>query len=621
MKVLLVSMPWASVNRPSLALGVLTAAAGTLCEEEHIVDQYNANIKWVEYTNIETSGELDTHKFARISDNYFLGVGEWIFTNALYDVEIWRKEEFLNFAKVNNFNAEIALKYHKLAPKFINLTAKELAFSDYDLIGFSSSFLQNVPSLALAKKIKEMNPCKKIVFGGANCDGIQGITLHKNFPFVDYVIRGEGELAFSELLDNLEKNNSLDAINGLCWRGEKGESISNKDTLVPIAMNQVPQPIYKNYFEDIQLTGIYKTIEPELILESSRGCWWGQKHQCTFCGLNGNFMNYRSKDPDKVIEEITNVVKEHRILNISFADNILDMKYFKSLLPKIKELDWDINMFFEIKANITYEQVKLLKEAGVKEVQPGIENLSTNVLKIMDKGVNGVQNVKLLRNCKEVDLKVDWNYLFGFPKETDADYEYILNQLQSLVHLEPPIAFGRVALERFSPYFNNSELGFVNLGPSKIYSYIYDLPTNEIEDLVYIFESPHYGISSELEREFEAAIENWKKNYKISSLTFNEDDYSEIITITDNRFSNNLLFKLNSIESKIYKTLLNGYSIESLQNRLNIKYNLLVEKDYLQNLLSYWLQLGIIFTDGENYISLAIEESCVKITTWSEAYV
>lgn len=523
--------------------------------------------------------------------------------------------------KKKGLNADVTLKFHKLAPKFVELLANEIANTDYELIGFSSSFLQNIPSLALAKKIKSLNPNKKILFGGANCDGIQGVTLHKNFSFVDYVIRGEGEQAFSSLLDSLEKNTDLNDIDGLCWRKENnGATIINKENLKPIPMEKVPQPIYQNYFHEIEKNGLYKHIEPELILETSRGCWWGQKHQCTFCGLNGNFINYRSKNPLIVVKEIEEAVKKYRILNISFADNILDMKYFKTFLPKIKELDWDINMFFEIKANITYEQVKLLKDAGVKEVQPGIENLSTNVLKIMDKGVNGVQNVKLLRNCKELDIKVDWNYLFGFPEETDDDYDFIFKQLKSLVHLEPPIALGRVALERFSPYFNNPNLGFENLGPAKIYSYIYDLPKKELENLVYIFESPNYGISEIMEKKFDDAINEWKKNYKTSYLIYRENQYGNIIII-DGRFMNNSIIELDHTESIIYKTLLNGYSVISLKNVLETKRSLKIEINYLIDLLNSWVNLEIVFTDKENFISLAIEEASIKIENWNEAYI
>ncbi|QHE59788.1 RiPP maturation radical SAM protein 1 [Rossellomorea vietnamensis] len=518
-KVLLISMPWASIHRPSLALGVLTAAA-ELCEFPHQIDQLSANVRWVEYIKKESDGKLGAKEFTQIADNYFLGAGEWIFTNALYSQKEWKVKEFVEFAKEQGVNSEHLIQMHKLALNFITDLANEIVNKDYDIIGFSSSFLQNVPSLALAKKVKELAPDKLIAFGGANCDGVQGVTLHKNFPFVDFVARGEGERAFMELLDTLETNSPLNKIAGICWRNSLGESIVNEDTAAPVNMNNVPAPIYLDYFKILESSGLSREIEPELILEASRGCWWGQKHQCTFCGLNGSFIDYRSKSPEKFLSELESAVKRYRVLDVSLADNILDMKYYKTLLPKLAELDWDLRMFVEIKANITREQVAMLRKAGFLTIQPGIESLNSRVLRIMDKGVKGIHNIRLLRDCKSEGVAVTWNYLYGFPEESPKDYSMIIKQLPSLVHLIPPMGATRVALERFSPFFNKPEMGMDNLGPSKVYSYIYNLPDEELKDLVYVFESSECGIKGTVEQNLHNGIRQWHNSHKGSTLNY-----------------------------------------------------------------------------------------------------
>lgn len=612
MKTLLVSMPWASIHRPSLALGVL-ASASKSCKYSHTVDQFNANIRWVEYAMKESQGELGVNEFTIIADNYFLGAGEWVFTNSLYNTKEWKVREFCEFAKEQGLKVEHLVKFHEISPKFIQLLAEEISASDYDLIGFSSSFLQNIPSLALAKKIKEINSEKKIVFGGANCDGIQGITLHKNFPFVDFVVRGEGEGAFKSLLDCLEDNSPLKSVGSLCWRNAEGIPQVNGDSTVHTLMNEAPEPDYSEFFEKIYNSSIKRLIEPEIILEASRGCWWGQKHQCTFCGLNGSFMNYRSKNPDVFLSEIKSVVSKYRVMNISLADNILDMKYFNTLLPKIKELDWDLKMFVEIKANISREQVSLLSEAGFTEVQPGIESLNSRVLKIMDKGVTGAQNVRLLRDCKSLGVNVNWNYLYGFPDEKDDDYEMVNRQLDSLVHLNPPAALTRVALERFSPYFNKPELNFENLGPSKIYSYIYDLPISELENLVYVFESPNYGMSEILEEKFEKSIHKWQSLNEKSSLRYLETD-SQVIIIDRraNRTMRNYVLE-KGIDAEIYLALMHGYSINSLKNTLLKNYDLDIDLNKLEKTLYNWMEQGLIFFDGDSYVSLATEANLYTV--------
>ncbi len=606
MKVLLVSMPWASLHRPSLALGVLAAAAKR-CQYLHEIDQLYANIRWVEYTMRRSGGTLGVSAFTQIADGYFLGAGEWVFTNALYGVKEWKLEEFCAFGEEQGLASSELVQMHELAPDFIQNLAVEINSKNYDMIGFTSSFLQNVPSLSLARKLKELNPKILIAFGGANCDGIQGVTLHRNFPFVDFVIRGEGENAFKDLLDALESKSSLSKIGGLCWRDFNGNPVVNMTPARPVNMNEVPAPDYSNFFNLLENSPLSKWIEPELILEASRGCWWGAKHQCTFCGLNGSFIEYRSKSPETFLEELKQAVNCYRVLDISMADNILDMTYFKSLLPKLAELDLDLRMFVEIKANITPDQVSLLREAGFVAVQPGIESLNSKVLRIMDKGVKGVQNVRLLRNCALEGVTVNWNYLYGFPGECDEDYTMIIKQIPALVHLQPPIGGTRVALERFSPYFNNPKLGIENLGPANIYSYIYDLPKEELQDLVYIFESPECGLKGTVEQELMLGIQQWQELHRDSSLSYRKIGQDLLIIDCRKGWPEREIMLYAGGKAEAYLALMNGYSLRSLSNVLARKHGLNIELDELKDYLESWMDSGLIFFDSEHYVSLAVE--------------
>src|SRR4029078_9458024 len=63
----------------------------------------------------------------------------------------------------------------------------------YDIVGFSSTFQQNIPSLALARELKRRHPGVKILFGGANCEDEMGRELHRSFPFLDVVCSGEAD--------------------------------------------------------------------------------------------------------------------------------------------------------------------------------------------------------------------------------------------------------------------------------------------------------------------------------------------------------------------------------------------------------------------------------------------
>ena len=87
--------------------------------------------------------------------------------------------------------------------------------------------------------------------------------------------------------------------------------------------------------------------------ETSRGCWWGAKSHCTFCGLNGSTMAFRRKSPSRAIEEIAYLSARWRAPFIQFVDNILDMKYFDTVLEELAERQLPTRFFYEVKANLS----------------------------------------------------------------------------------------------------------------------------------------------------------------------------------------------------------------------------------------------------------------------------
>src|SRR5262249_11979071 len=160
---------------------------------------------------------------------------------------------------------------------------------------------------------------------------------------------------------------------------------------------------------------------------------------------------------------------------------------------------------------------------GVSHIQPGIESLSTRVLALMDKGVHATQNVQVLRDCEANQLTVDWNFLYGFPGENDADYLTVIEQIPALVHLQPPASGTRIILERFSPYFERPELGFAERQAAEFYQYIYDLPAGEIFDIGYQFSTPAHGITGATAEALSARVAWWNDNYPVSSLVYVRD--------------------------------------------------------------------------------------------------
>jgi ribosomal peptide maturation radical SAM protein 1 len=200
-------------------------------------------------------------------------------------------------------------------------------------------------------------------------------------------------------------------------------------------------------------------------------------------------MAFRSKTPERVIEEITLLQRRYDVRTFSVVDDILDMSYFRSVLPRLAEAKTGIDFFWEIKANLNREHVRLLRDAGVLSVQPGIESLSDHVLKLMRKGTTAFRNIELLKWCKEYGVKPYWNLLYGFPDEIAADYERTAELIRAIWHLDPPTGYGPIRVDRFSPFHADpSSFGLINLRPMVPFTFLYPFDMRTLMKIAYYFD-------------------------------------------------------------------------------------------------------------------------------------
>lgn len=486
LRVALVCMPFFSADRPSIQIGLLSAIARQAGFE---ADPY--------HLNMELAARLP---------NFYDGLctvrghmtGEWLFSVAAFGNETNLDDE----AFFQAFPQEVSLAgrggldtrtfsrlRHELLPQYIDDCLSLVNWADYQVVGFTSTFQQHVASLALARRIKERFPEIVIVFGGANLEDEMGPEYVRAFDFIDYAVVGEGDVVFPALLHALAAERPVGDMPGLIVRGQAGISFNGQAPPVR-NLDGLPVPDYEEYFARAEALGLMNNSQYARMLpiESSRGCWWGQKHHCTFCGLNGLGMTYRSKSPARFLSELSTLVRRHRVTFFEATDNILDMKYVNELFTTIQESKTDYQFFYEVKANLTREQVQLLLRGGVRWIQPGVESMNSHVLQLMKKGSTMLQNVRLLKWCRYYRIRVGWNLLFGFPGEAKEDYEEELEVLKLISHLEPPNWCGRIWMERFSPYFvRRDEFPVHNMQAEASYGYVYPAHVN-LDKIAYHFD-------------------------------------------------------------------------------------------------------------------------------------
>lgn len=603
MRVALVNMPWALIDVPSLALGILRQAATAVPDTE--VEVIHANLDYVDWVTERHAFGINDYYFYSLS-TYFSGVGDWVFSSALYDDREWRVAELLDTVDMSEEQVQLSLALHRDAPDFIaEMTDRILALKP-DLVGFTSTFQQNIPALALARSLKQAAPQVLTAMGGANCDGEQGDAIHRNFPFVDYVFRGEGESSFPQLLTALREGASPAEVPGLCWRAADGSTVLNRMSAKPLAPAQIVAPNYDGYFERLDTSTARNWVEPKLVVEGARGCWWGEKHHCKFCGLNGSFMQFRSKSPDAFWQEILHLVQRHQVLDMFVVDNILDMSWVKTLLPVIIESGYDLRMQYEIKSNMRAPQLQTLFDAGLVNVQPGIESLNSRVLNLMDKGVTGCQNVRMLRDAATSGLSIAWNYLYGFPDETAEDYLPVIDQMPALHHLPPLDGVARIVIERFSPYFNRPELGFGDLKPATQYLTNYDLPESELLDLAYLFSVAPKGVDESVGDRLRAAAARWQREFATSRLT--HTDLGEEILLVSSRedFDWRTLRITDPVQLAMFRLLDLPHAVPALSRKL-AEIGFEVTPAAVGELLRRWVDLGVVFTESDHYVHVAPE--------------
>lgn len=515
--VALVNMPWALSDRPSIQCGLLKAgleAAG------HTVD--------VHYLNLALAADLGADRYLQIAEmpaERTLMLGEWLFTVAAFGTPGDEQSYRAAFTDaVDKACADLGLTFEELCelrevwlPQWLEKALGDIDWPRYDLVGFTSTFEQNVAALAAAARVKQAAPAVPTVFGGANLDGEMGLEFVRRFPDIDYVVTGEGDLALPRLAAALSAGTSALGLPGVAARVSDG-TVRTSPPVQAREMDALPLPDFTDYFRQLERLGRRTVLGDRpvhLIVELSRGCWWGEKHHCTFCGLNALGMTYRSKSPRRAVDEVVSLASASRNLVVDTVDNILDMRYLDTFCDELAGLGYDLSMFFEVKANLSPEQLRRLRAAGVTRIQPGIESLSTRVLRIMDKGTDMLINVRLLKWARYHRIAVGWNILTGFPGETDADYVGQAEIMPALHHLAPPLGFGELWMERFSPYFTSPPAQFSHIRPRRAYEFVYPVPDIDLAKIAYFFDhTADSQVSPHAVATLAAAVQAWRDRWQ-----------------------------------------------------------------------------------------------------------
>ncbi len=605
-QVLLMDMPFSNVYEPNLGLHIIKAVldrAGVPCKIRYANMEFAKRIGWELYGTV-----------AELLPQEFL-VGDIVFAPTVKP-ELGDHSPLVGARGCKDLNRGGELPdwllssipaMQRVAEEFIEELCDDImAEGCPHLVGFNLMF-QSLPSVALATRLKERNPAVRTAAGGANCEGSMGLVLHRTFSELDYICRGEGEYVIEKLIDHLcGRDQALADIQGLLWRDGAGETVINGANAPRVMkMDELPVPTYEAWLATRRRLAPERDHEVSLILETGRGCWYGEKNHCIFCGFNGESLISRFKSPARALEEIDDLVK-YGVRDVFVSDLILPHQYYTTLLPDLAARQYDLTIFYEVKSNISRDRLALLKDAGVSKLQPGIESLNSHLLKLLNKGVSGYQNVRLLKWSAELDVNLFWNMLHGIPGETREDYAEIADLIPLITHLRPPIdGCSRLRLDRFSPLFNKrDEYGLQNVRPSRSYKVAYALPDDELMELAYYFEydAADQEAADRFVRPVTEAVRAW--HACAGDSTFAMVDRDGVLRLFDRRpVAAAAQAELRGVERQILLACDAGHKAKKVAADLDLPL------DAVEAILARFRHMGwVVYMDGR-YLSLPVSMS------------
>lgn len=252
-------MPFASFVQPSLGISLLQAG---LRREGIPCDVY--------YLNLPFASRIGCLSYLRLGANSPESTlsGEWLFAAEVFGADARRDQAYIETILKGEYGhyfhtslVRRLLEVRSCVRQFLEECLARVSWGRYDLVGFTSSFQQNLPSLALAKRVKEAFPRTTIIFGGANCEAEMGIELHRQFRFIDFVCSGEGDRAFPELVHRLVAGDDSSQIAGIISRAGE-ETVVPREIASPIFdLDALPYPCFDDYFEQLEKNGVQSAVQ------------------------------------------------------------------------------------------------------------------------------------------------------------------------------------------------------------------------------------------------------------------------------------------------------------------------------------------------------------------------
>lgn len=515
-------MPFVNVLQPPLGPSVLCGALRSSGIKTKAI-----------YPAMTLAERLPYDLYCWFGSGVTLRFGDYFFANQIFGENTVRTQKFYSkiftLAERSEFPKLASVKdaesFIKLIP-FIQSTCDELveewvekviAHSSAKVVACSSTYVQLLSSLAFLNAIKKKRPDIKTIIGGCECEGDAALEIVSKFDFVDYTNSGEGE----ETLPILVKRCLTNPLQGTelpFGVFDKEKACGSVPESAKVRGENFGEIDNLDYAEAAAASILFKSSRTAMSMEFSRGCWKGERNHCTFCGINGDRLNFRRKSIAKILGELKRAY-DNGTRFFFITDTVLDINYLRQVFDTFSEYADDVAFLCDAVSTMDEPQIKYLAESGILFIQVGIETLHPNHVKLMNKSNSAIGSLAYLKFAKENYIHPFWNMLVSIPGDSPKDYEELIELVPFLEHLTAP-GFSNIRYDRFSEYWKDPVRYGLDLKPIDSNAYLFPEESGvDVTKITMYFKNVAEGAYTSMEHPAVARLQKLIEDWQNSSAT------------------------------------------------------------------------------------------------------
>jgi radical SAM superfamily enzyme YgiQ (UPF0313 family) len=341
---------------------------------------------------------------------------------------------------------EVKIIDNLIAPNYENAILRET--EDALCLGISVLTGPHIgAAVRVSRLMKKLRPKLPIIFGGWHPSLATQQTLRE--PFVDAIVRGQGELTLLELVQRMADRSDWHGVRGLSFKSGDGKLIDEPERPVT-NVNQLPPPAYQ--LADPAIYAAASGVR-QLAYTSSIGC----PYQCNYCtDMVFYKRRFNAYTVDRVVSELSDLVPRYNIEHVPFFDSnfLVDRRravaIAKGVIAAGVKFQWDFQTSTDFLSLMSEDEVRLLAESGVHHIGFGTESASQEVLTLMNKRFQHVEQiVETARKTHLAGIHVVFNIILGYPGETEFDRQKTFRVMSDIAKDYPNVSFSP---NIFTPY-------------------------------------------------------------------------------------------------------------------------------------------------------------------------